>query len=95
MSDTATRTNGRQRGPTGLTGNRGRPTTVTMRRTTALAPCLEGVALCDETMTSAERIQTAAAVGSRQLVVQEAGRMGVRAAAYRERFREMAKATDR
>lgn len=69
---------------------RGNPQIVTMRTTTYLAGLLEGQALAQEVMTSAERIQTAAAIGSRQLVVAEAGRLGVRATAALGELRRLA-----
>jgi hypothetical protein len=86
--------NGRQRPgnrPHRSNGNgRGHPRTVTMRQTTAIAPLLEAQALCVEVIAGTERIQTAAAIGSRQLVVHEAGRLGVRATSALVEFRRMA-----
>lgn len=61
-----------------------------MRRTTAIAPLLEGIALADDVLVGAERIQVAAATGNRALVVNEAGRLGLRASAARAEFRRMA-----
>ncbi len=69
---------------------RGHPLTVRMRATTYLAGLLEGEALAQEVIAGAERIQTAAAVGSRQLVCHEAGRLGVRATAALGELRRLA-----
>lgn len=69
---------------------RGHPRLVTLRRTTALASVMEGIALADEVIAGAERIVTAAAAGSRQHLANEAGRLGYRANGYRSRFRAMA-----
>jgi hypothetical protein len=86
---------GRQRGSlTLLRGSRGIPETVSMRTTTALAPCLEGIALADDAIAAAERIVLAAAAGSRQAVVNEAGRLAYRAADCRTELRRMAGAID-
>lgn len=76
--------------PGAFQSGRGRPQVVTIRRTVLIAGLLEGIALADETLTAAERIQTAAAVGSRSLVVHIAGRLGVRATAAKAEFRRLA-----
>lgn len=75
---------------TATRNGRGHPLTVTMRRTTALAPILEGIALADETICGADRIYTAAVTGSRQQVINEAAQVTRKAQGYRTRFREMA-----
>lgn len=72
------------------TRGRGVPKTVTMRATTAIAPLLEAQSLCAEVIAAAGLIQTAAAVGSRQMIANEAGRLGSRAEGYRKRFHVMA-----
>lgn len=77
-----------------LRGSRGRPETVALRTTSALAPCLEGIALADEAIATAERIVLAAAAGSRQAVINEAGRLAVRAADARLELRRMAGAIE-
>lgn len=77
-----------------LEGRRGVPERVTQRRTSALAPCLEGIALADEAIASAERIVLAAAAGSRQAVVNEAGRLAMRATDARTELRRMAGAIE-
>lgn len=71
-------------------GGRGKPATVTMRRTTAIAPLMEAQSLCAEVIATTSVIQTAAACGSRALISNEAGRLGSRAEQYRDRFRAMA-----
>lgn len=75
-------------------GGRGNPQTVTMRTNTYLAGLIEGAALAQETIEAASRIQTAAGVGSRQLVVHEAGRLGHRATAALAEFRRLAGGLD-
>jgi len=77
-----------------LEGSRGVPEQVTQRRTTALAPCLEGIALADEAIATAERILLAAAAGSRQAVINEAGRLAYRATDIRAELRRMAGAIE-
>lgn len=72
------------------TGSRGRAATVTMRRTTAVAPLLEAQALCAEVLEGTERIAVAAATGRREVIVNEAGRLGFKAERYRRTFHEMA-----
>lgn len=69
---------------------RGPGETVTMRTTTALAPILTGIALAQEVLASAETMQTAAAVGSRQIVAHSAGRLGYRATKALAEFRAFA-----
>ncbi|HET7128943.1 MAG TPA: hypothetical protein VFJ93_07705 [Gaiellaceae bacterium] len=69
---------------------RGRPETVTIRKTALLAGLIEGMALADEAMTAANDIQHAAAIGSRPLVVNLAGRLGHRATKARDEFRRLA-----
>lgn len=73
-----------------VANGRGHAVTVTLRRTTALAPLLEGISLADEAIASADRIYNAALAGNRQLVVNEAGRLTVRARAARSELRRMA-----
>ena len=51
--------------------------------------CVEGMALADEVRAHVDRILMAASAGSRMAVVNEAGRLGSRAAGYRERFARM------
>jgi hypothetical protein len=75
-------------------GSRGVPEVVTQRRTAALAPCLEGIAIADEAIAAAERIQMAAAAGSRHAVINEANRLAYRAIACREELRRLAGAVD-
>lgn len=71
-------------------GGRGRAATVTMRRTSAIAPLIEAQVLCAEVIDGAERIQLAAAVGSRQVIANEAGRLGFKATAALGEFRRLA-----
>lgn len=87
--DTGTTRNGRNGAFPSPTGGRGHPLTITQRRTTAFAPYLEGIALADEVIAGAERIQTAVATGNRELAVNEAGRLGHRATVTRDELREM------
>ena len=82
-ADTTSPANGAQRG-------RGRPLTVTMRRTTAFAPLLEGIALADEVIAGATRIHAAVAIGDRALVLNEVVWLGHRAQAAREELRRLA-----
>ncbi len=74
---------------------RGRPATVTMRHTTAIAPILEGIALADEVIVGATRIHSAVAAGNRSLVLHEAGRLGYRATLARAELRRLAGEWDR
>lgn len=74
---------------------RGRPETVTLRTTTALAPLLEAQALARDAIDCAERIQVAAAAGSRQLIVNEAGRLGHRATVALVEFRAAVELVER
>lgn len=83
-------TNGRPGASTGLVSGRGRPAMVTMRQTSAIAPLIEAQALCAEVIDGTERIQTAAALGSREQIVNEAGRLGHKATLARDEFRRMA-----
>lgn len=76
--------------PAAVPGRRGVATRVVLDVNDALAPCVEGIALCDDAVAIANRIVMAAAAGSRQSVVNEAGRLGNRAIAYRAEFRRMA-----
>lgn len=76
-------------------GSRGRASTVTMRRQTAIAPLVEAQSLCGEVIAAAELIQTAAAIGNDALVAFEAGRIGAKATDYRRRFFEMAGALEK
>jgi hypothetical protein len=76
--------------PRAVSVGRGRPETVTIRRSTLMAGLLEGMALADEARIAAERIHTAAALGNRSLVLNEAGRLGHRAQRARDEFRRMA-----
>ena len=73
---------------------RGRPLTVSMRTTTFVAVLTEGIALADEVMAGAERIHAAAAIGSRQQIGHEAGRLAYRAQAARAEFRRFAGGLD-
>lgn len=58
---------------------RGRPDVVTIRRTTLIAGLLEGMAIAQDAVGAAERIQTYAAAGvPRLVIVNEAGRLGHR-----------------
>ena len=75
---------------TAPTRGRGHPETVTIRKTALLGALIEGIALADDALTTAGRIQTAAATGNRALVVNEAGRLGFRATAARNEFRRLA-----
>lgn len=56
----------------------------------ALAPCVEGQALCQEVDAGVRRLTTAAMAGSRLAVINEANRLGHRAARYRAEFARMA-----
>lgn len=75
-------------------GGRGVPSLVTMRKTTYIAGLMEGIALADEVLDGAERIQTAAALGSRQVIANEAGRLGVKASAAKAEFHRLAEGFD-
>lgn len=91
QTDSPTALSGRLRGPQTVTGgSRGKPATVTMRRTTAIAPLIEAQALCADVLSATERIQVAAASGSREAIVNEAGRLGYRATQARAEFHRMA-----
>ena len=57
----------------------------------ALAPCVEGQALCMEVDAGVRRLTTAAMAGSRLAVISEAQRLGFRAARYRAEFARMAR----
>jgi len=61
-----------------------------MRTTTFVAVLTEGIALASEVIESAGRIHAAAAIGSRQLIGHEAGRLSYRAQAARAEFRRFA-----
>jgi hypothetical protein len=76
-------------------GSRGRATTVTMRRTTAIAPLIEGQAFAQEVMNAADRIYTAATVGSRQGVINETARLQRKAIETRDELHRMAGEWDR
>ena len=78
------------RGRGRLAGSRGRPTRVVLEVNDALAPCIEGIAFALDVIAGVERIVMAAAAGSRQAVVNEAGRLGHRAIAERAEFRRLA-----
>lgn len=56
----------------------------------ALAPTVEGQALCDDIAAGVAQITTAAMAGSRHAVLNEAQRLGYRALRYRAEFRRMA-----
>lgn len=73
-----------------VVGRRGVPTRVLLDVNDALAPCVEGIAFAQDVAAGVERIVMAAAAGSRQAVVNEAGRLGHRAAAERAEFRRLA-----
>lgn len=60
----------------------------------ALAPCVEGQALCMEVDAGVRRLTTAAMAGSRYAVLNEAGRLAHRAARYRSEFARMAAAIE-
>lgn len=74
---------------------RGHRTRIALDLNDALAPCLEGASLCDDIDAAVARILAAAGAGSRQAVVNEAGRLGYRAAQFREEFARMAGAIER
>ena len=76
--------------PRRLAGSRGVPVRVVLEVNDALAPCLEGIALCDELVAGVARITTAAMAGSRMATVNEAHRLGFRALRYRAEFRRLA-----
>lgn len=73
---------------------RGRPDTVTVRRTLYAEGLAEGMALAGEVIEGATRIQALAATGSRQVVVHEAGRLGVKATAAMVELRRLAAGVD-
>lgn len=77
-----------------LRGSRGVPETVTMRTTTALAPCLEGIALADEVLAGCNRVALALANGSDRLALAEIGRLGRRAGCARNELRRLAGVVD-
>lgn len=60
----------------------------------ALAPCIEGQALCGEADDAVTRITELAASGSMTAVIDEAGRLGYRVAAYRAELRRLAEAIE-
>jgi hypothetical protein len=74
---------------------RGKPQVVTLRTTTALAPILTGAALAQETVAACDRIALAAAVGRRQVVVLEAGRLSHHAAQTLTELRQAAALVER
>ena len=76
--------------PRRLAGSRGVPARIVLEVNDALAPCLEGIALCDDMVAGVARITTAAMAGSRMAAVNEAHRLGYRALRYRAEFRAMA-----
>lgn len=78
-----------------VVGGRGKPQLVTVRKTTFLSGLLEGIALALDAEEAADRIQTAAATGNRSLVVNEAGRLGVRAGKARVEFRRLVAEAER
>ena len=78
------------RAPRAAVGVRSDTTRVLLDIGEALAPLLEGQALCDDVAAGVERIRNAAQAGSRMAVLNEAGRLGYRAQGYRARFRRMA-----
>jgi hypothetical protein len=65
------------------------------RATVLVAAVVEGVALCDEVMAGATRLQTLAATGERAQLSNEAGRLGFRAFTARREFRRLASLVDR
>lgn len=67
---------------------------MTVRRTVYVEGLAEGMALAGEVIEGADRIQTAAATGSRQMVVHEAGRLGVKATAAMVELRRLAAGVD-
>lgn len=75
-------------------GSRGVPEQVQIRRTDALAPCLEGIAACDAAIAAAQRITIALANGSSYAVQHEANRLRKQADACRAELRRMAGAID-
>lgn len=75
-------------------GRRGVATRVILDMNDALAPTVEGVALCDEVASGVARITTAAMAGSRHAVINEANRLGHRALQYRHEFRSLAEAIE-
>ena len=83
------------RGPSErLNGSRGIPTRVVLEVNDALAPCLEGIALCDELVAGVARITAAAMAGSRMATTNEAHRLGFRALRYRAEFQALARAIE-
>ena len=73
-----------------VVGRRGVPTRVVLDMTDALAPCAEGVALCDDVVAGVARITSALTAGSRMAALNESNRLGHRALAYRAEFRRLA-----
>jgi hypothetical protein len=71
-------------------GGRGHADMVMLRTTAYLEVVIEGGSLAAEALDAASVIHAAAASGNRALVVNEAGRLASKAAAYRERFRQWA-----
>ena len=76
--------------PRRLAGSRGVPVRIVLEVNDALAPCIEGVAFADTVVAAVNRIVMAAAAGSRQAVVNEAGKLGHRAIAVRSEMRKLA-----
>ncbi len=70
------------------------PTRIALDVNEALAPCLEGIALCDELVAGVARITTAAMAGSRMATTNEAHRLGYRALRFRAEFRRLAAAIE-
>lgn len=61
-----------------------------MRATDAFAANLEGQSLAQDVLDATDRIYTAASVGSRTAVINEAGRLNQRAQAARTELRRLA-----
>ena len=93
-SATRTRVLGRPGAPQGhltvLAGGRGVPEQVTQRRTDALAPVMEGIALANDAIACAERVYVALRADNPHAALHEVGRLSVRAVRSREEFRSMA-----
>ncbi|MHB8398418.1 MAG: hypothetical protein ACYDCI_05715 [Candidatus Limnocylindrales bacterium] len=77
-----------------LRGRRGVPETVSMRRTDALAPALEGIALADDVIAAMERVHLAVATDAPMAALHEAGRLSFRAQRCRTELRRLAGVID-
>lgn len=76
--------------PRAIPGRRSDVERIVLAVNDALAPCVEGQAFCDDVAAAVQRLTTAAMAGSRHAVMNETGRLAMRAQRYRVEFRRMA-----